>query len=102
MPDDTLVTTWTNHLTERQREQLRWLRSAKCTVEVEPVGPDPLHDQPEGVLLKVIVDQHAVIKTRGTINELPKMFDEAFVAAQALFHYINQPDDLGAPGSLSQ
>jgi len=91
MADD-IATTWTNALTEEQIKQLEWLRAAKCTVEASYIPPDPLHDQPEGVLLEILVDKHAVVKYRGTPGEIPRMFNQALNAARALFTYVNEAE----------
>lgn len=84
--------TWTNALSEHQIEVLRWLRASKCTVEAVYAAPDPLHDMPEGLVLEVLVDKHAVVKLRGTVDEIPDLFDRVVDGARTLFDFVNEPE----------
>ncbi|AFZ66927.1 hypothetical protein [Deinococcus peraridilitoris] len=95
--DEDIAITWTNYLTEEQRERLRVLRAAKCTVEAQAAPADPLHDMPEGLIIEVLVDKHAVVKIRGTAEELPEIFEKAYQGAQALFMYVNRPETTEEP-----
>jgi hypothetical protein len=88
-----ILTTWTHALSEEQLEQLRWLRAAKCTIEAQYAPPDPLHSLPEGLVLEALVDRHAVVKLRGTIDEIPEMFDRLYESAKALFEFVNRPEE---------
>ncbi len=90
MPSD-IAQIWTDALSEAQLRQLQWLRDRKCLVEAQLAPADPLRDQPEEVMLEVVVDKHAIVKIRG--GDIPEMFDKAFMAAQNLFNYVNQRED---------
>jgi hypothetical protein len=47
---------------------------------------------PEGLVLEVLVDKHAVVKLRGTVDEIPDLFDRVVDGARTLFNVVNEPE----------
>ena len=87
-PDD--LHRWAELLSDEQQQHLKWLHNHRCLVEVTRAPADPLQDLPEGYVIEVKVDRHALIRTRGT--DIPGMFDYIFNAAKNLFDYVEQYD----------
>lgn len=81
---------WTELLSEEQKVELQWLLEHRCTIEAHWAGPSPLHDLPEGLVLEVFVDKHAIVKARG--NDVPGMFDHLCRAARSMFDWVQQYD----------
>ncbi|AFZ66928.1 hypothetical protein [Deinococcus peraridilitoris] len=80
-----LAKTWTEQLSDEQREQLHWLQENKCVVEATDVPPDLLAELPAGLLLTVAVDKHIVIKERGT--DISELFRQLFEAARLFLKF---------------
>lgn len=80
--DSGIAGKWTEQLTEEQHQHLLWLQEHRCSVEAEYAPADPSSGQPEALLLRVIINQHALVKERGT--DVPGLFDRVYLAARAL------------------
>ncbi|WP_245557612.1 hypothetical protein [Deinococcus peraridilitoris] len=79
-PTEPPLEPWAEALSEAQREQLQWLRSQKCVVIATEAAEEPLAGLPAGLLIEVHVNQHVVIKERG--SNVPELFRQVYEAAK--------------------
>ncbi|WP_027483796.1 hypothetical protein [Deinococcus pimensis] len=83
--DHGLTHMWRHHLTEEQCNQLAWIQTHKCTVEVDSL------DASDGVelVLTVLVDQRSIISTHG--GDVRQVFDRAYRAVVTLLSLGTEP-----------
>lgn len=70
-----IETTWTDDLSDQQRERLRSLQDRKCRFEAAVVSAAPQDHQAEQFLLEVFLDNYAVVRERG--ERMGEVFDRA-------------------------